>query len=63
MAMLCVSGGRECMGCMQCQKEPDPFYCPICYAEVGEHVYKADGEIIGCESCVDVVSVDDIERE
>ena len=61
MALACVSGGKECNGCMGCQPEPTPFYCPVCNEEVEEMVYKIDSEIIGCDACVEAVDVADIE--
>lgn len=32
--------------------EAEDFYCPICGAENPEKFYEINGEVIGCESCV-----------
>lgn len=52
MAMICISGGRECDGCMRCQEQSEPE--PIgCCAHCDEPVYSdddryefPDGEIV-----------------
>ena len=52
MAMVCIRGGSECDGCMDCQEQQE-YYCPICGEEVTETVYVSnDGEIVGCENCI-----------
>jgi hypothetical protein len=32
--------------------EAEDFFCPVCGAENPEKFYVVDGEVIGCESCV-----------
>lgn len=34
--------------------EPEDFYCPVCGAENPEKFYEIDGDVIGCECCVNV---------
>lgn len=52
MAMICIHGGKECDGCMECQNE-DEYYCPVCGDRVFEKVYVSnDGEVVGCENCI-----------
>ena len=51
---------KECDGCMDCQSEVI-YYCPICGDEVIENVYiSTDGEVIGCENCVQVKDPEDV---
>lgn len=52
--MICVTGGRECDGCMACQPEPRVvFTCRGCGEDIveGEDYYKVAGEPY-CEECV-----------
>lgn len=60
MAMICKNGCKECDGCMRCYEEPKPYFCPVCGKEVEEFVYQTDGEIIGCESCVEKTCIEDL---
>ena len=34
--------------------EDPPIYCPFCGEEC-EKFYKRDGEVIGCDMCIDIV--------
>lgn len=54
MAYCCIKNPvKECNGCMTCQPEVH-YYCPICSEEIYETVFvNNDGEIIGCENCVE----------
>ena len=53
MAMICVNGARECTGCMACQPDPEPVYCPVCGEETTEYLYKdKSGDVVGCENCI-----------
>ena len=54
--MRCKLGYGECDGCGICS-ENARMSCPICGKELlpDEKVYRADGEVIGCEFCVHVV--------
>lgn len=54
MAMVCVTGGRECDGCGRCFPEAREHECPACGATLGEtdSVFVIGGEIVGCEYCV-----------
>ncbi len=53
MAMVCVSGGRECDGCGRCFPEAREYECPACGATLNEAdtVYVIDNEVVGCEYC------------
>ena len=35
----------------------DPVICPVCGDEC-EWIYKKDGDVIGCDNCVDQISSD-----
>lgn len=35
----------------------DPVICPVCGEEC-EWIYKQDGDVIGCDNCVDQISSD-----
>lgn len=45
MAYMCIKGGWECTGCMECQPErfEDDEHCPECGAELDE-----DGFCLEC---------------
>lgn len=52
MSYPCVMGNKECDGCMAC-KEAKEYYCPVCGEPVEEKLYvSTDGEIVGCENCI-----------
>lgn len=52
MAYPCIKYGGECDGCGSCQEEKE-YYCPVCGEKVFETVYVSnDGDIVGCENCV-----------
>lgn len=51
MAMVCISGARECDGCMMCRSELEPC-CPCCGSEDYEVRYIQDGDWIGCDKCI-----------
>lgn len=58
MAMVCVTGGRECDGCSRCFKDDPVYTCPVCGTELDseDRVYMNDcGEIFGCEYCINIV--------
>jgi len=38
MAMTCISGARECTGCMACQEQEAICECAVC----GEGIYDGD---------------------
>lgn len=44
MAMVCVTGGRECDGCSRCFRDDPVYTCPVCGTELDPHdkVYKTD---------------------
>lgn len=56
MAYLCVKNNRiECDCCGECRgghsdHEPE---CPICGSTNCDYFYKKDGEIIGCDDCIE----------
>ncbi len=55
MAMVCVSGGRECSGCGRCSQQEQIYICPACGEELNEAdtVYTDSfGNITGCEYCI-----------
>lgn len=55
MALVCISGVKECCGCMRC-KEEETATCPICGEEEPDYYYRnADGDYIGCSECVEKV--------
>ena len=63
MAYMCRHGSSECDGCGRCREE-NSVYCPVCGEEVGEYLVKAnDGEVLGCDNCVTLKNVEDIELE
>ena len=50
MALICVSGGRECDGCMECIKDGE-LVCEWCGCEItNEDYFEYDGR---CEFCFD----------
>ena len=53
MGYMCIKGRGECDGCMACNPTPH-YYCPICGKEVYEDVFVSDGDVIGCENCVEI---------
>lgn len=58
MAMVCVTGGRECDGCSRCFQDDPVYTCPVCGTELDseDRVYMNDcGEITGCEYCINIV--------
>ena len=61
MSFPCVRGLSECDGCGACEEE-NTYYCPVCGRKLygDDAVYKAGGEIIGCEYCVKTVYVEDL---
>lgn len=52
MAMICISGGKECDGCMACQDVDTEYYCEICNQPITDHYYEIRG-IIYCGACMD----------
>lgn len=49
MSLVCVTGGRECCGCMRCQEEPEPIgKCEYCGEDIlsGDEHYAIDGEML-----------------
>lgn len=49
MAMICVSGCRECDGCGMCDKESEVIgYCVVCDEAIyaGEEYYGFDGDLV-----------------
>lgn len=54
MAMICVSGARECDGCGRCFPGSPIYTCPACGEELDaiSSVYLHEGEIVGCEYCI-----------
>jgi hypothetical protein len=56
MGFMCINGGIECDGCMDCKPDPH-YYCPVCGEEVCEAVFvDKDGDVIGCECCAEMKS-------
>lgn len=37
------------------------YHCPICDSTECEKVYKSDGEIIGCDQCIDYDYIEDLD--
>ena len=63
MGFACVSGARECDGCMECQPTPH-YYCPICGDEVYETVFVDNsGNVIGCENCAEIKEPHEVLRD
>ena len=63
MGFACISGGRECDGCMECQPTPH-YYCPICGDEVYETVFVDNsGNVIGCENCAEIKEPHEVLRD
>lgn len=55
MAMICVSGCRECDGCGRCEKESEVIgYCAHCDEPIyeGEDYYDIEGDVILHEDCL-----------
>ena len=51
---MCIKGGKECDGCMDCKLSPS-YYCPICGKEIYETVFVDNsGEVIGCGNCAEI---------
>ena len=50
----CVKGRVECDGCMECRGEVEEVRCPYC-GSVADTLYKQEGQIIGCENCIEEV--------
>lgn len=55
MAMVCVTGGRECDGCGRCSQREQTYICPACGEELDEadEVYIMGHEVVGCEYCTE----------
>ena len=55
MAYMCIKvHNKECNGCMECKGSNEPYYCEICGEEVCEKVYVSiNGDIVGCENCIE----------
>lgn len=54
MAMTCCKGRGECDGCMDCLPDEKIYKCPYCNKEC-EYYYTCDGEIMGCDNCIEKV--------
>lgn len=52
MAMICITGGKECDGCMCCQDIYASTYCEICGHPITDHYYEVMG-MVYCASCMD----------
>ena len=50
MAYMCRKGYGECIGCRDCE---EAIICPVCGEEPEEYLYKRDGDVIGCDQCID----------
>ena len=61
MAYMCEYGGGECDGCGRCVLKV--IKCPVCGEEPESQLYRCDGEIIGCDRCVETVDVEDYEED
>ena len=44
-------------------EETDGYICPVCGREAYEHVFRSDGEVIGCDQCVECVHYWEMESE
>ena len=55
MAYMCIKGRGECIGCGDCEERT---VCPVCGEEPESYLYKQNVDIIGCDQCIDVESVD-----
>ena len=54
MGFPCISGNKECDGCMGCEAEAH-YYCPVCGEEVCESVFVSNsGDVVGCENCTNI---------
>ncbi len=54
MAMVCVSGSRECSGCMACRSEPSPIgECVVCKDSITaqDERYDIYGDLV-CYDCL-----------
>lgn len=60
MAMICKSGVKECTGCMGCHSESQDIICEICGKECDDMYFNKYSEIVGCDRCIIVKSVDDV---
>lgn len=50
MAMICVSGCRECDGCGACQDEK--IYCSYCGERIDDYYYEIHGYNV-CKGCLE----------
>lgn len=65
MAMTCISGSKECSGCMACHEDREVYqHCPMCghILDSDDMVYRLreDAEVVGCEHCVESVFAEDM---
>lgn len=42
--------------------EVKEYFCPLC-GEPCETIYKCDGEIVGCDNCVEAFDASELEEE
>lgn len=61
MALACITGGKECDGCGQCQVRSAARRCPFC-GELADRLYTRCGEVIGCECCVETATPEEIDE-
>jgi hypothetical protein len=54
LACVCVTGCKECDGCMECENGTRPV-CPICGKYSDNFYLTNDGEVLGCENCIKVI--------
>jgi len=52
MAMICVSGGKGCDGCLECRYSVGYPVCPVCGAETDTFHINERNDVVGCENCV-----------
>ncbi len=50
MAYMCTKGRGECVGCGGCEER---IVCPVCGEEPEDRLYKFNGEVIGCDQCIE----------
>ena len=55
MAYMCVKvDNKECDGCMECKgSKEESYYCEICGEECEKVYVSINGDILGCENCVE----------
>lgn len=54
MGYMCLRvSGKECDCCMECRGGQSEISCPECGSTICEYLYYKDGEVIGCDDCIE----------